>query len=310
MGTPGHANAQSYLIKKVQSLSSGQTSVERFVPDFAAAIEDYKGEFATEIMGKFEPGHSTYKLWDGFTKSMIAFMSSKKKNSGTNIIWEKKGSKYPNEVIIIGANYDSIVHDKKTLKVLPDHEAPGADNNGSGVAVALSMIEVLSTLDLPRTVKVVFLDFEELRFLGSKDFAGKHLKKDQEIAGFINLVMLGHDCVRTDAKKKKGNMKLYGRRNNRLDRTLATVLIRAGKKMTHNIEFSYSPNSFNSSGHISFWGHPMGVLTFTQNWDADFNNERYHTSDDFVETLNMKTLYNSFKYITGSIIAWAYDVKK
>ena len=77
--------------------------------------------------------------------------------------------------------------------------------------------------------------------------------------------------------------------------------------MTSRVKFKLEPNGFNSSDHINFWGEGFPAITFSQNWETDLN-PRYHSSDDFVETLNLKTWYASYQYITGAVLSWAFDI--
>ena len=315
VGGVGNKNAVEFIVDFIKKHSSIEASVEEFTPDIDYAIGEYQKDFQKEIEGKFPLESKDYKLWDGFTKSMVATLESVRKKVGRNVIWEKKGSKNPDEVIILGANFDTIAHHPENLTVQAGETMQGADNNASGVVVLLALIEVLSQLDLPKTVRVVFFDFEELRFLGTKSYVEKHMgKSSDKMLGYIDLVMLGHDSKRFDKNNRYGNMKLYIRKKEesgyQQDLTFANALVDMGKKFTSQVRFEIMPNSFNSSGHINFWALGIPVVTFSQNWEDDFNKLRYHTANDFVETLNMKTLFNSFKYIAGSVIGQSFEIKR
>jgi hypothetical protein len=136
---------------------------------------------------------------------------------------------------------------------------------------------------------------------------------DQKISGFINLLMLGNDSKRDDKEKKINNMKLYlrspGEKGNENDLKLASLIFTNGKRLYSAIEFKLEANGMNSSSHVNFWeaGHP--AICLSQNWESDFN-PRFHTSNDFVETLNMNTYVNAFRYIAGAVLAWNYDIVK
>jgi hypothetical protein len=92
-------------------------------------------------------------------KPLIKGVDFEKGQKGYNLIWEKKGSSKPDEVIVLGANYDTLLLDSKTMMVQTKGEMPGADNNGTGVAALLSMIEIFDKLDLPKSIRIVFFDF-------------------------------------------------------------------------------------------------------------------------------------------------------
>ena len=163
IGSAGHKKVQDYLEEKLKAANST---------------------------------NATYKRQE-FTLSD----ASVSKEKGVNFIWEKKGTTKPEEVIILMANYDTLLKDPKTGKVILKGEMPGADNNGSGVSMLLSMMEIFNKLEIPKTVLLVFLDAEEFGAQGSKEFA-KSLNEGVKPAGFINLTMLGHDSRTTDTEKK------------------------------------------------------------------------------------------------------------
>lgn len=312
-GSPGHLKAREYLEEKLKNFKSSGSSFkkEEFTPDIAAAGKFYADDFKNEVVAKISPTDPNYDHWKGFTLSMMKTLDSMKGKKGVNFIWEKKGTSKPQDILILGANYDTLLNDPKTMIVDSKGAMPGADNNGTGVAALLSMIEILDKLDLPKTIRIVFFDFEELGFLGSRAYVES--MGTEKITGYINLVMLGHDSKRDDKEKKQNNMKLYLRASGvsgaLADQSLANVITNSGKRLYSTIEFKPEPNGMNSSSHISFWnaGHP--AICLSQNWESDFN-PRFHTPNDFVETLNMNTYTYAFRYITGSVLAWNYDIVK
>jgi acetylornithine deacetylase/succinyl-diaminopimelate desuccinylase-like protein len=313
-GNPGHQGARDFLQQSLKALPSGTTTVEEFSPDIAHATSLYKGDFEREVEGKHPPTSPIYRLWKGFTDGMVSTLESMKEIKGQNIVWEKKGYISPDEVIIIGAHYDTIANDKTTLLLQKDGEMPGADDNGSGVLIALNLARLLSHLELPKTVRIVFFDFEETGFLGSRAYVAAH-KEDLgklKFAGYVNLEMLGNDTRLSDSDKKEGNMRAYIRKEDEQghssDSALVNRLIKVGDKVESGVNFTAVSNSFNSSDHINFWEAGLPAVTFTQNWEGDFNEKRYHTANDFPETLNYKTWHFSFRYIAGGILGWCFDI--
>ena len=317
VGSPGHQKALDFLEAKLKSYSSKGVTFTRqeFTPDIARAGKFYADDFKNEVVAKISPTDPNYDHWKGFTLSMMKTLDGLKDVKGVNLIWEKKGITKPDDVLILGANYDTLLNDPKTMIVSTTGEMPGADNNGTGIAALLSMIEILDKLDLPKTVRIVFFDAEELAFSGSYAYVEK-LKPEltsQKIAGFIRLVMLGNDSKREDKDKKLNNFKLYLRapptKGSEDDLKLTTMITDAGKRLYSQIEFKPEANGMNSSSQVSFWEAGVPAICMSQNWESDFN-PRFHTPNDFVETLNMNTYANAFRYITGSVLAWNYDIVK
>ncbi len=69
-----------------------------------------------------------------------------------NIVAEKPGSSSPEEIILLGAHYDSVMG------------SPGANDNGSGVAALLELARLLANRESPRTVRFVAFVNEEPPF--------------------------------------------------------------------------------------------------------------------------------------------------
>lgn len=226
--------------------------------------------------------------------------------NGMNFIWEKKGILSPDEVIILGANYDTFFSAGKSSV-----EMPGADNNASGVAILLSMIELLAELELPKSIKIVFLDAEEPGALGSQDFVKKLMTNigNQKIVGFINLTMLAHDTKVSDLEKRLNNFKLYMRTN---DQALASLVTSAGKRLYGNMEFKETVLSTEKKFPAtieSFWSLGLPAITLSQNREGDLN-PRHNTSNDFVETLNFNVFNNTYRYVTAAVLSWNYGIVK
>jgi aminopeptidase YwaD len=94
-----------------------------------------------------------------------------------NIIGTKPGTRDPHRVLVVGAHRDTV------------EGAPGANDNSSGVAVALEVANVLQHVPLALTVRFVFFGAEEEGLYGS-DYYVHHMGPDHVI-GMVNLDMEG-----------------------------------------------------------------------------------------------------------------------
>lgn len=313
VGTEGNKNAALYIQQYLKKESKGSLVEQVFTPQLDTAVAMYENDFSKEVAAKFKPSHPIYKKWRKFTDQMVGHLSSLKGLKGKNLIWTKEGSDPSAGTIIIGAHYDTMANDQNTKKLTPDVRQPGADDNASGVVVALLLAKFFSQLDFPATIKIVFFDWEELGFLGSEHFARESMRSIKGFQGYLNLEMLGYDSKLSDKDKKLGNMKLYVRRPSEpgadKDMVLAKELTSIGEEMVPGISFSIDANSFNASDHLYFWKNNYTALTFTQNWEGDFN-PNYHTSADIPETLNTKTLYKVYRYLASSVAAKLLNLKR
>lgn len=128
-----------------------------------------------------------------------------------NIEAEKPGGKRANEVIVIGAHYDSRVatlgwRDHKML--LKDRKGtPGANDNASGVAATLALACMLAHVPTERTIRFVTFVNEEQPFvrtdtMGSRVYA-RSCAEDRSLnfVGMISLETLG--CYSPQPREKR-----------------------------------------------------------------------------------------------------------
>ncbi len=106
-----------------------------------------------------------------------------------NIVATRPGTVRPDEVIVIGGHYDTII----TRDSDCDHHvwAPGADDDGSGTALTLDMARILAGEDLESTLKFVAFASEEQGLYGSWHFAEEAYNNGMDIRLMINMDMVG-----------------------------------------------------------------------------------------------------------------------
>ena len=133
--------------------------------------------------------------------------------SADNIIAEKRGVTDPEQIVIVGAHYDSKVatpgwHDHGPP--LPDSPGtPGANDNGSGVAALLALAEALADRPASKTVRFVAFVNEEPPFfrdrnaMGSYVFARSCKERHEAIVGAVILDALGTYSPQPKAKRSR-----------------------------------------------------------------------------------------------------------
>ena len=84
------------------------------------------------------------------------------------------------ELVVLGAHMDSV------------RGAPGADDNGSGVAVLLEVFRVLSKsgIKLDRTIEFIGYSAEEVGLRGSQAIAQRYKKEGRKVFGVLNFDMV------------------------------------------------------------------------------------------------------------------------
>ena len=112
--------------------------------------------------------------------------------------YEWKGKKWPNVVAKIegNTNPDQIIMPIAHLDSISDSKlmiAPGADDNGSGVAVILEIARILKEVPISKSVVFSIFSNEERGASGSKAFVQKAIDDHLDIRAVINLDVLGYN---------------------------------------------------------------------------------------------------------------------
>ena len=92
---------------------------------------------------------------------------------------------------VVCAHYDAIGTRSRGGWNADTDPAPGADDNGTGVALVLESARVLARLELPWSVRFIAFSGEEIGLWGSRAFAEQAMARDDRILGVLNFDMVG-----------------------------------------------------------------------------------------------------------------------
>ena len=209
--------------------------------------------------------------------------------SGVNVIGEKRGATRPDEVVLLGAHYDST------------EGCPGADDNASGVAGVLEAARRLGGESFARTLVLACWDEEERGMIGSEAHARALAARGIRPRIAVVLEMIGLSSSEPDSQGLPPGFELvYGPqvarlRENRMRGDFIAVVHddRAGAVaagIARHAERGGLPaialqipeagktspmfRDLRRSDHSSFWdtGAPAIMVTDT----ANFRNPHYH----------------------------------
>ncbi len=105
-----------------------------------------------------------------------------------NVVAIQEGNKYPNRFIIMSGDIDS--RNSDTMNFTDD--APGANDNASGMAGTLEAARVLSNYEFENSIIYVGLSGEEQGLFGGKGLAEYAQKNNWDIIGILNNDMIGN----------------------------------------------------------------------------------------------------------------------
>lgn len=216
-----------------------------------------------------------------------------------NIEVELKGSRKPEEIVVIGAHYDSAMG------------SPGANDNASGVAALLELARRFSTITPERTIRFVAFTNEEppwflTGLMGSRVYTAAARKRGDKIIAMLSLETIGYY---TDTPKSQHYPQpfspFYPDRGNfiafvgNLDsRSLLHTCISTFRNTTpFPSEGLAAPESIPGIGwsdQWSFWqeGYPGIMVTDT----APFRYPHYHEASDTPDKLQYEPMA---KVVTG-----------
>ena len=180
------------------------------------------------------------------------------------------------EIIVIGAHYDHLgfggaYSGSRRPDTLAIHN--GADDNASGVAAILEIIEKLKEEQTKLKRSVLFLSFgaEEMGLLGSKYFVNNPSVDLGKIKLMFNLDMVGRLDSTTKAITVGGTGTAVG---------LSDLVQRFAEGEDLNVKLS--SEGYGPSDHTSFYVENIPVLFFFTGVHED-----YHTPEDDVEKINL-----------------------
>jgi len=252
-------------IKFDQSISSVDIPVVQITKKIADKILSSSGKSAAELE-KALSGKKQPLSFDTGTKVKATTDVTFNKVKTHNVVGMVKGTKEPDEYIIIGGHYDHLgMGGPGSGSRKPDTVAVhnGADDNASGASGVIEIAQKIA--ENPLETSVIFIDFsaEELGLIGSKYFVNNPLVDLKKVKAMINMDMIG----RLDSLKRLaiGGTGTATEADSILDITLK------------NYDFEVVRNKQGSgpSDHSSFYFANIPVLFLTTGV-----HDQYHTPED------------------------------
>jgi Zn-dependent M28 family amino/carboxypeptidase len=229
-----------------------------------------------------------------------------------NIMATRPGVRQPEERVLVVAHYDTV------------QESPGANDNGSGVAVLLETARVLQSVAFDRTVQFVAVNLEERQRDGPLEIAGLYgsraLAEDARAQGWQiegvlvleTIACAGPDIEQTSPRglpiplPEVGDF--IGVVGNEASRGLVTAFVGATDR--YQIPLPVVPlvvpgrgemlPDTRRSDHSPFWdqGYPAVMITDT----ANFRYRHYHQPTDTLDRLNLAFAANVCRALVGTVI--------
>ncbi|MBW2466258.1 MAG: M20/M25/M40 family metallo-hydrolase [Deltaproteobacteria bacterium] len=225
-----------------------------------------------------------------------------------NLEIEIPGVSKTDEIIVIGAHYDSV------------HGCPGANDNGSGVAALLEISRLLASQKHSRTIRLVAFTNEEPPFflrrdMGSKVYASRARKRNDNIVAMLSLETMGYYSEKPCSQKYPFPFSFFyphtanfiGFVGNLRSRQLVKQSLAAFRRHTKfPSEGTSAPGWITGIGwsdHWSFWSQGYRAIMVTDT--ALFRYDYYHTSQDTPEKVDYDRLARVTKGLSQVVIELA-----
>jgi Zn-dependent M28 family amino/carboxypeptidase len=206
-----------------------------------------------------------------------------------NLEVELRGRSRPQEIVIVGAHYDSVP------------ESPGADDNGSGVAAVIALAGAFAGSAPERTLRfVTFVNEEPPHFLtdemGSLVYARRSASRRENIRAMLSIESIGYYSEEEGTQSYPQPLGLFyppradfiafvsnlGSRR-LLNRALRSFRARATIPSEGGALPELVPG-IGWSDQWSFWQHGWPAIMITDT--ALYRNPNYHTASDTPDTLD------------------------
>ncbi len=222
-----------------------------------------------------------------------------------NLVAEIPGAEYPEQILLVGAHYDSVIG------------SPGANDNGSGVAALLELARQLADSRPKRTLHLVAFVNEEPPFfksvdMGSRIYAEQARGKRDKIVGMICLETIGYYIQEPGSQNfpfspmviyypDEGNFIAFVT-NLSSRRLLKKSLAEFRKQSDFPAEGLVAPGwlpGVDWSDHWSFWrvGYPAIMITDT----APYRYPYYHSWEDTPDKLSYPEFARVVEGVVGMV---------
>eukprot|EP00041_Stephanoeca_diplocostata_P036787 m.1358259 g.1358259 ORF g.1358259 m.1358259 type:complete len:468 (+) comp24934_c1_seq31:54-1457(+) len=217
-------------------------------------------------------------------------------NFSSVVVATKTGSKYPDQLVIAGAHYDS----RARSTTDPSQRAPGADDNGSGSSAMLEIARVLAENDVEfeYTHMLCFFSGEEQGLLGSRAYA-KHLAdQGADVVAMFNADMIGYKLPGTEVTL---GMK---------DRYISDWLLAAanGYSLTYVPGVKVGSSSSCCSDHQSFTENGFPAIGFFENTGSASDYPHYHSETDLPQYIDKDNFVALTQAVLASVMSFAVPV--
>ncbi|KAB1160709.1 M20/M25/M40 family metallo-hydrolase [Tenacibaculum aiptasiae] len=185
-----------------------------------------------------------------------------------SLIMTIEGKDIPNEFVILGGHIDSVSPERET-------NAPGADDNASGIATITEVARVLLEMNFKpqRTIEFMAYAAEEVGLRGSKEIAQDYKSRNINVISYVQFDMTNYKGSPKDVYISDDSYN-----SSALNSFLAQLMDTYNSSGNHQFTYDYTRCNYGCSDHYS-WAQ--------QGYDAAFPFEAsFNGSNPYIHTVN------------------------
>lgn len=253
------------------------------------ALQAYGTRFNTKSSG-VQASHDIKDWWQGMaddagrTDITVEAFDHDFTNQ-ISVILTIPGTEFPDEIVIIGGHLDSGDY------WIQDY-APGADDNGSGIATLTEILRVLlaNNFHPKRTVQIMGYAAEEIGLYGSADIAESYANANKDVKSVVQFDMTNYNgsvfdiAIIADGAYTSGALNLY----------LIDLLEHYNSSGEHEITYDFSYCGYACSDHVS-WTENGYMASFPFEAAMGEDNPNIHTTNDTYAAMG-STAVHSVKF--------------
>lgn len=209
-------------------------------------------------------------------------------NVVSNVVGVKYGSEKPDEIIVVGAHFDSI-------SPTPSTAAPGAVDNGSGTVGVMMLAAALANMKLKRTVHFVAFNGEEQGLYGSAHYVNVAKAGGWKIGAALTMDMIAYS-------NQYFGVIIEGTTNSAIQALMQSVAANSKQYGGSGFTVVTSNNSFGSD-HVSFQKAGYAAILAIERDDTNYPG--YHRSTDQVSYADEAQSISIVKGLAGSLYDYA-----
>ncbi|MFC1729419.1 M20/M25/M40 family metallo-hydrolase [candidate division KSB1 bacterium] len=219
-----------------------------------------------------------------------------------NVIYEQRGTEYPDRIFLAGAHMDS----RNGNNADSEGFAPGANDDGSGTAAILELARILSGYTFKSTIMLVAFTGEEQGLHGSRHLAERFVAESVNIEGMIAVDMIGNSVGEMGNSDDSSARVFSQEPAYSIHRLLAAYVKVQGETYTDDFTVRLIP-SIDRPGrggdHITFTQSGFASVRLTESIE---NYDHQHNTEDIADYINFPYFTKNVK-ILAAVLAGLAD---